>query len=184
MISLPLQNNTYFGATEGDMVANVLNIQPVYPINAGDWNPITGTIAPIIYIPDPTDGIKEIPNSERPGDKFGLGDINFAGYLSPGRSINIIWGVGPSLTVPTATDDLLGSEKWSAGPTAVALMMPKPWVIGGLVRNLWSFAEKSDRKSVNQFLFQPFLNYNMDDGWYLSTSHVITANWDEDSDNR
>jgi hypothetical protein len=32
-----------------------------------------------------------------------------------------IWGAGPVLLLPTATDDLLGAEKWGAGPTAVAL---------------------------------------------------------------
>ena len=35
----------------------------------------------------------------------------------------------------------------------------------------------SDRLSVNQSLIQPFLNYNLDDGWYLITAPVITADW-------
>jgi hypothetical protein len=135
MISLPFQNNTFFGVTKDDEEANVLNIQPVYPISAGDWNIITRTIAPIIYVPDPTDGIEHLPNHDRPGDTFGLGDINFSAYLSPAKPGKFIWGVGPSLTVPSATDDTIGSEKWSAGPAAVALVTPKPWVIGGLVRN-------------------------------------------------
>jgi len=26
----------------------------------------------------------------------------------------VIWGLGPSITFPTATDDQLGSDKWSA----------------------------------------------------------------------
>jgi hypothetical protein len=57
-------------------------------------------------------------------------------------------------------------------------------VIGGLVRQLWSFAGDSDRKDVNQLLLQPFVNYNMEDGWYLSSSPIITANWEADSDDR
>jgi hypothetical protein len=145
MISLPFQNNTFFGIGKNDEEANVLNIQPVYPISAGDWNIITRTIAPIIYIPDPTDGIEHLPNHDRPGDTFGLGDINFSAYFSPARPGKFIWGVGPSLTVPSATDDTIGSEKWSVGPAAVVLVTPKPWVIGGLVRNLWSFAGDSGR---------------------------------------
>jgi hypothetical protein len=184
MISLPLQNNTYFGVTKDDKVANVLNIQPVYPINAGDWNVITRTIVPIIHIPDPTSGIEQIPNSERPGSATGLGDINFAAFLSPAQPGGLIWGIGPTLTVPSATDDEIGSEKWSAGPTAVALMSPKPWLFGALVKNLWSFAGESDRDNVNQFLVQPFVNYNLDDGWYLVSSPIITANWEADSGDR
>jgi hypothetical protein len=184
MISVPLQNNTYFGVTEDDKVANVLEIEPVFPISAGDWNVITRTIVPIIHIPDPADGIEHLPNSERPGSATGLGDINLSAFFSPAASGKVIWGVGPTLTVPSATDDEIGSEKWSAGPTAVALVTPKPWVIGGLVRNIWSFAGESDRENVNQFLFQPFINYNLAEGWYLASSPVITANWDKDSDNR
>jgi hypothetical protein len=32
-------------------------------------------------------------------------------------------------------------------------------------------------------LMQPFLNYNLPGGWFLTSSPVITANWEEDSDN-
>jgi hypothetical protein len=38
MISLPFQNNTFLGVGPHGDVANVLNIQPVAPIGAGDWN--------------------------------------------------------------------------------------------------------------------------------------------------
>jgi hypothetical protein len=30
---------------------------------------------------------------------------------------------------------------------------------------------------VNEFLMQPFINYNMAHGWYLASSPIITANW-------
>lgn len=50
MISLPLQNNTNFGISpDEDQVQNVLNIQPVIPINLTEnINLITRTIIPII----------------------------------------------------------------------------------------------------------------------------------------
>jgi hypothetical protein len=184
MISLPLQNNTYFGIGPGDDTANVLNIQPVIPVSVGDWNVINRVIAPIIYLPDLTQGIDVLPEGIDGGSAFGLGDINYSAYLSPSVPGKVIWGVGPSLTLPTATEDELGSEKWSAGPAAVALITPKPWVAGVLVRQLWSFAGDSDRKDVSQFLLQPFVNYNLEEGWYLTSSPVITANWEADSDDR
>jgi len=96
----------------------------------------------------------------------------------------VIWGIGPSITFPTATDKKLGSEKWSAGPAAVVLITPKPWVAGVLARQLWSFAGDSDREDVSQFLLQPFVNYNLDDGWYLVSAPIVTANWEADSDDR
>lgn len=92
--------------------------------------------------------------------------------------------MGPSLTIPTATSSKLDTEKWSAGLTAVVLAQPGPWVVGSLVRQLWSFAGNDHHPDVNQLLIQPFVNYNFGDGWYAVSSPVLTANWDADRDNR
>jgi hypothetical protein len=176
MISLPLQNNTNFGVGPGDDVQNVLNVQPVIPIKLGeDWNLITRTIAPVIYQPELVPGY---------GSVFGLGDINTTLFLSPAKSGKIIWGVGPVLSFPTASDRVLGTGQWSAGPSAVALTIRGPWVIGGLVNNLWSYAGDDDREDVNQFLFQYFINYNLPKGWYISSAPILTANWKADSGNQ
>ena len=114
LISLPFQNNMQFGVGPDDDILNILNIQPVYPIKLNDdWNLITRTIAPVIYQPEVVEGS---------GDEFGLGDINFTAFFSPKRPTKgIIWGVGPIFVFPTATDEKLGSEKWSTGASAVAL---------------------------------------------------------------
>jgi len=176
MISLPLQNNTNFGVGPGDDAQNVLNIQPVIPLALNkNWNLITRTIAPIIYQPEPVQGY---------GSKFGLGDINTSLFLSPAKPGKIIWGMGPAFSFPTATDEVLGADKWSAGPTAVALMIQGPWVVGALSNNLWSFAGEDDREDVNQFLLQYFINYNLPQGWYISSAPIITANWKSDSGNQ
>ncbi|NQT82616.1 neuromedin U [bacterium] len=173
LISLPFQNNTNFDVGPFDRTQNILNIQPVYPFNVGKWNLINRTIAPLIYQP--------IGEND---DEFGLGDINHTTFLSPAAPGKVIWGAGPVLSFPTATDDVLGTEKWSAGPSVVALTMPGRWVLGGLVSNLWSFAGDSDRAHVNQMLLQHFVNYNFDKGWYLTSAPILTANWKVDSDNR
>jgi hypothetical protein len=58
------------------------------------------------------------------------------------------------------------------------------WVVGALANNIWSYAGDDDRSNVNQFLLQYFINYNLPDGWYLTSSPVITANWEAESGNR
>jgi hypothetical protein len=176
LISLPLQNNTNFGVGPGDDVQNILNIQPVVPVSLSEnWNLITRTIAPVIYQPELVPGT---------GSEFGLGDINTTLFLSPAKPGKLIWGLGPVFSFPTATEDVLGTDKWSAGPSAVALTIQGPWVVGGLASNLWSFAGDDDRPDVNQFLFQYFINYNLPKGWYVSSAPIITANWEADSGNQ
>jgi hypothetical protein len=182
LISLPFQNNVLFGVGPDDQTANVLNIQPVVPIALGDWNLINRTIVPLIYLPDVTSGLEVLPEGIEGGSEFGLGDINYTGFLSPADSGAFTWGVGPSISIPTATDEKLGTEKWSIGPSVVGLVQPGPWVIGGLARHIWSFAGDDDRADVSQTLIQPFINYNLPDGWYLSSAPIITANWEADDD--
>ncbi len=168
LISLPIQNNTSFGLGPYDRIQNVTNIQPVVPVNFGDWNIITRTIAPLIYQPNLT---------QNSGGDYGLGDINFTAFLSPSAASEVTWGAGPTISMPIATKDTLGSDKWSAGPSGVVLWMTGPWVVGCLVNNLWSFAGSSRADSVNQMLLQYFVNYNLEDGWYLTSAPIMTANW-------
>jgi hypothetical protein len=182
MYSLPFKFTFDYGAPNGE--ASFLNIQPVIPITVGDWNYINRIIAPLVDTPGQVTGTPGIPNPP-PGDgATGLGDINYSLFVSPAKPKGFIWGLGPSIMLPTASDAQLGSEKWSAGPTGVVLVQPKWGTYGGLVRHLWSFAGEDDRASVNQTLFEPFLNYNLDKGWYLITDLIILANWQADSSNR
>lgn len=163
----------------------MLNIQPVLPFTFGDWNVISRTIAPLIYVPGLVPGLADnagVPTGTNAA--FGLGDINETLYISPAASEGVIWGIGPSVTFPTATNSEIGSGKLSMGPGAVALVMPKPWVIGIPGRQLWSVAGPGSRKDVNQLLLQPFVNYNMPGGWYLVSSPIITADWTADAGNR
>ena len=179
LISLPFKFNFDYGAPNGE--ASFLNIQPVVPVTVGNWNLVNRLILPVIDSPGAVAGTPPIPNPI-PGDgATGLGDTNYSLYFSPVKYNKYIWGVGPSLMMPTATDDQLGSGKWSTGPTAVVLTQPGWGTMGVLGRQLWSFAGDSDRAEVNQFLLEPFVNYNLENGWYLITDIIITANWDAPS---
>ena len=171
MVSVPIQSNFNFDyGADRDKAQIVTNIQPVIPISLSkDWNLITRTIIPVIY-------------TEFPAYQTGLGNVQFTGFLSPAKPSKFIWGIGPVIQFPTHTDTYLGSNKWSGGPSAVGLFLDKdsPWVIGLLVQNIWSFAGPTTSKenpSVNQFLAQPFINYNLPKGWYITFSPIITADW-------
>lgn len=156
-----------------DRNQHVLNIQPVYPVTLGKLNLINRLIIPVLFQPLGKDD-----------GEFGLGDTQYSMFLSPAEAGKVIWGVGPAFSIPTATDDVLGTGKWCAGPTAVVLTMPGRWVLGALASNLWSFAGEGDNPDVNSLTVQPFINYNFDKGWYFSSSPIITANWEADGDDR
>jgi hypothetical protein len=95
----------------------------------------------------------------------------------------LIWGIGPSLTFPTATDSLLGSGMYSAGPAVVAFLKLGQWRMGVIGNNQWSYAGWGP-ESVSQLTLQPILNYNLGEGWYLVSSPIMTANWKVSSSDR
>ena len=147
----------------------MLNVQPVIPISLNsEWNLITRTVMPIIKQPD-----LRTTND----DTWGIGDTLITGFFSPANAGSFIWGAGRAIQLPTTTDDAVGTRKWGAGPSVVALTMQGPWVVGVLANQVWSFAGASG-PSTSQFLTQYFVNYNLADGWYLTSSPIITANWE------
>jgi hypothetical protein len=169
LISVPFQNNFNFGYGPEDKMQYVLNIQPVIPQHVTEqWNWIHRAIVPLIDQPSPI-------------NEFGLGDIQYQGFLSPAKPDKLIWGVGPVFQFPSATDSQLGTEKWSAGAGAVAVRMDGPWVYGVLVNNIWSFAGDDSQPNVNQMFLQPFINYNFGRGLAVGTAPSITANWEASS---
>jgi hypothetical protein len=173
LISVPLQDNTNFRVGPYNGTQNVLNIQPVIPVHlTQNWNLINRVILPVVW--QPYTGSN--PANASLGT-FGLGDLNPTVFLSPAQPGKIIWGVGPAFVFPTATDPALGQGKWSIGPSFVVLAQPGRWTLGLLANNVWSFAGESNRPAVNQFLAQYFINYNLSDGWYLTSAPIITANW-------
>ena len=184
MYSLPLKLTLDFGAPDDEAV--FFNVNPVLPVTVGDWNLVNRIIIPAIVSVDGfIGGTPDIPEGAPSEDReTGLGDINYSLYFSPADAKGMIWGLGPSINLPTANKDQLGSGKWSGGAAGVVLLQPKWGTYGGLIRQLWSFAGDDDRSDVNQFLIEPFLNYNLEGGWYLITDMIITANWDAPSSQR
>ncbi|EJL30161.1 hypothetical protein PMI02_02064, partial [Novosphingobium sp. AP12] len=154
LISVPFQENIDFGAgPRGEGVKSTLNIQPVIPVSIGaDWNMIVRTILPVIA----QDDISAPRESE-----FGLGDTLQSLFFSPKAPGpgGIVWGVGPAMLYPSATDRLLGGGKWGAGPTALVLKQSHQTTFGFLANHIWSFAGKDTRGDVSATFIQPFFSH-------------------------
>ncbi|HEX3456727.1 MAG TPA: hypothetical protein VHR97_02125 [Candidatus Baltobacteraceae bacterium] len=174
---LPFQNNFNYGYGPYTRLQYNLNVQPVVPIMLGkQMTLVARTIIPVLNQPSPQSPAVCASPGGCPST-FGLSDVQeqlfFAPKTKPGQ---LIWAVGPILQFPTATPNTLGSGKWSVGPDAVALVMPGHWVLGTLVTQLWSVAGLSNRSNVNSLLVQPFVNYNLKDGWAVSSAPIMTSN--------
>ena len=122
-------------------------------------------------------------------NRVGLSDLNLQALLTPKEPRWFIWGelkwgLGTSLFLPTNTDDQLGSDKISIGPLLAFVRRPRALVYGFLLQNVWSVAGDSNEPDINEMILQYFFNYNFKNGWYLTSSNFITANWKENSDNR
>ena len=89
----------------------------------------------------------------------------------------IIWGVGPVFVLPTATDRLLGADKWAAGPAGLVLTIRGPWTLGMLANHVWSFAGDSDRDDISNTFLQPFAAYTTPDAWTFSLQAESNYNW-------
>lgn len=160
LISVPLQNNTNFGYGPFNRTQDVLNIEPVIPINVSkSWMVIARIIQPIVWQPYP---------EQNTGGEYGLGDMVPTFFLSPRKPGKLIWGAGPAMVIPTATNDILGQGKFSLGPSVVVLAQPGKWTLGDLINNVWSVAGSGSRPPVNQMLNQYF---------YLSVEERLVCNF-------
>ena len=149
-----------------------LTAKPVVPITLSeDWNLISRTVVPLVYQDDIFPGA---------GGQFGLGDTLQSFFFSPAEPTEggLIWGVGPAFLLPTATDDLLGSEKWGLGPTGILLKQTGPWTYGILANHIWDVAGDDDRADVNNTFLQPFVSYTTLDAWTFSLQTESTYSWE------
>lgn len=155
MISLPFQFNydSDIGSNDdGDKTA--VNIQPVIPISLNDdWNVISRTILPVVWQDDIFPGA---------GSQSGIGNITQSFFFSPKAPTENgwIWGAGPVIVIPTASNDLIGGEQWGLGPTVVALKQEGKTTIGMLANHVWSIAEDDGpNQKISSTFLQPFFAY-------------------------
>jgi len=168
LVSVPFQFNWEQGVGPDDQTRFVLNVQPVMPFTLNEhWNLIARVIVPMVNQP---------PLFEGGAPASGVSDILTSFFFSPSKG-GITWGVGPVISLPSTTVPTLGTEKWSAGPTAVVLKQSGPWTYGMLWNQIWSFAGNDERSDVSQMFLQPFVAYNTKSLWTFTLQSEMTANW-------
>ena len=179
-----------------------------FPKSLGeDWNLINRVVWNVTSMPidsDKIDGFGTGPGGEilppsgsppAPIDLFdgrttGFGDMYYVGLFSPKEPIkleggaNVVWGAGFDLGFPTASDDVLGTGKWTAGPSALGVYLGPKWKIGALAQQYFDFAGDDDRDDVNLTNLQYLYYYSLNPTTSIGAAPNIIANWEQSSGNK
>ena len=181
--ALPIEFDHDFGAANGD--ATIIRFLPVYSLPLGSaWRLANITLVTLADAPGGVGGRPDNPNPTAGDRAFGLSDVLHASFFTPENQSGLIWGVGFALNIPTATDDVLGSGQWAAGPAVRVTYRSDLWTIGALAGQRWSFAGSSSRSDLNALLVRATIRRELGDEWYIVSAPIITANWDARSSQR
>ncbi len=113
-------------------------------------------------------------------DHSGLGDFNVFGtyILTQPTSPNQL-GIGPILTIPTATSSALGSGKWQIGLAFAGYFASNDVIQCGILAT-WqhSFAGKKERNKVQVATIQPFFMWQLGKGYYLRSTAITVCDFE------
>ena len=176
-VKIPLEEDINFDAGPYRRTSNSLQFQPTIPLRMGeDWLLIARIIGTIeAYEPEV---------SQANGGSIGLGDTVATLFLTPAHTGTVVWGLGPSLLIPTATATTTGAGKWGLGPSLAFVVQPNWGSMITAVQNVWSLPGSSQRASVDQLQIETSLSYNLPHGWYLLTAPTFSADWTQSSADR
>jgi len=167
LVSVQFQNNFNFGVGAEQGTLYLMNFQPVIPLNiTKDWNYIVRPVLPFI----------STSKVYGPGYVTGLGDLEIETFLSPVKPgpFGIIWGIGPTSILPTATQRELGGDVMTLGPSGVALWQKSGWTVGGLVTQNWRAAGPGE---YNASYFQPFISHTFKTATTIAVDSESTYDW-------
>jgi hypothetical protein len=112
-----------------------------------------------------------------PDGDTNAGDLRFLDVAILDTGHKVIFGVGPTLVFPSASDARVGQGKWQAGPAAAIAVAPEKWLFGALAANPISFAGDRDRPGANALILQPFVTYQLGGGWFLRSQPQMIFDW-------
>lgn len=186
------QSDNYVVDTpDGKKLQNSLTAQPVMPVPilGGDWNLVNRVVTGVVSAPFAEDFDSADPFGQR---TTGNTDTIVFSLAAPNRDDGWIWGLGPTFILPTATQDVLGQEKWQAGPAGLLVRLGNDhggwglenWNIGVLAQHWWDFSGDNDRAGTNQSNIQYFINWKKDAVQLIGMTPNIEIDWEKDGNDR
>ena len=122
---------------------------------------------------------QDVPHANAEGgyDNIGtdLGDVGYDLVNTGTTEAGTIWGYGLIGTIPTASNDNLGGDKWGLGPEVVLGKAGKWGAAGFVLGHQWDFAGSGDR-DINLTTMNYFYAFTLKDGWAVTGGPTITYN--------
>jgi len=103
----------------------------------------------------------------------GLGDIAFDVAYGRTTKTGMLYAGGVIVSLPTATNDALGTDRFTMGPEFMIGKLTKKWVIGAFPNHQWDVGGSGD-KDINLTTIQLFGTVLPGGGWNYGTSPIIT----------
>lgn len=150
---------------------SAITFQPVIPYKLNeDWNLISRSVFSVVD-----------QSGSFTGNHMGNGDLLQTFFFSPTRvkKGGLIWGVGPVMSIPIASQDQFGTGKFSLGPEVVVLKQTGHWTYGMLGYQIWSVAGEGFRNDVSNLFIQPFLSYVTSNSVTYTLKSEATYDWEK-----
>lgn len=166
-------------ANQGDdKFGSLMNFQPIMPIplyGEGDdaWKVIFRPAVPIQFAAPRPDGVNNTNYDA------GLADILMPLPIAPPlANKNIIFGIGPGITLPTASKVQLGRRQWQMGPVGVFGYKTKDFVAVLFPQYYFGVGGRGDQGSnienASNMNLLYVLNINLPKAWQVGFNPVIT----------
>lgn len=102
-----------------------------------------------------------------------LGDISFDLAYGKTSKSGLITAYGVVASLPTASDDAVGSNKFSAGPEFLIAKMGKNYILGAYPNHMWDIAG-SGNADISTTSSQFFATWLPGGGWSLGTTPIMS----------
>jgi len=170
-LNLKLQYRTFDGTLPGasSQSSTTLLFQPSFPFSLDNGDVVFFRPA----IPVQLDFSFPDASPSGFGSESGIGDIAFD--LAYGRTTKtgMLYAGGMIASLPTATDDALGSDRYTLGPEFMVGKLTKKYVLGIFPNHQWDVGG-SGNKEINLTTIQVFGTYLPGGGWNYGSSPIIS----------
>jgi hypothetical protein len=170
-LNFKFQYRTYKGnlPNAGDQDGTTLLFQPAlpFPLANGDKVIFRPAIPLLFDQPVFNSGNQDFDS------EFGMGDIAFDLAYARVTNTGLLFAGGIISTLPTATKEELGPDRWTLGPELLIGKLTKKYVLGAFPNHQWDVGG-SGNKDISLTTVQLFGTYLPGGGWNVGSSPIMS----------